>query len=190
MNRTSRTAAAAARTPLASSRTGFVFKTVFFSLIMAISAHVSFPLPGTPVPFTLQPLVMLLAAGLLGGVAAGASMIGYLAMGLAGLPVFAMGGGFAYLAGPTGGFLVGLVPAAFAAGALASRRRSPFAIAGAFAVGLVVLFACGTAHLSLFFGRDVSATLRASVYPFLLGDLVKVAVAAAVVAAWRAHESR
>ncbi len=160
------------------------------TLLMAISAHVSVPLPGTPVPFTLQPLVLFLGAGLLGGVAAASSMAAYVALGIAGMPFFALGGGPAYLAGPTGGFLVGLVPAALVAGSLAARRRSVYAFAAAFVVGAIVLFACGAAHLTLFVGRDFSTVMRAAVLPFVLGDLAKIAVAAAVVAGWRALEAR
>ncbi|MBI1851231.1 MAG: biotin transporter BioY [Planctomycetes bacterium] len=190
MNRIHRDSAVSVPLPRPHLGTRLVLGTILVTLAMAISSQVRFPIPGTPVPFTLQPLVMLLAAGLLGGVPAAAAMIGYLALGMTGLPVFAFGGGAAYLLGPTGGFLIGMVPAALTAGLLAARWRSPFAIAAAFAVGIAVLFACGTAQLSIFFGRDLAATLRAHVYPFLIGDLVKVAIAAAAVAAWRARPQR
>jgi biotin transport system substrate-specific component len=157
---------------------------------MAVSAHVTLPIPGTPVPFTLQPLVLFASAAVLGGAAAASAMVAYLAMGLSGLPVFALGGGAAYFAGPTGGYLVGLVPAALVAGSLAGGRRSVWALAFAFAAGIGIVYVCGTAHLAFFLGRPVEETLRASVLPFVPGDLSKIALASLAIAAIRSRSSR
>jgi biotin transport system substrate-specific component len=160
------------------------------TLLMAIASKLQFLLPGTPVPVTLQPLVLLLSAGILGATAAAGAMASYVGLGIAGLPMFALGGGLAYIAGPTGGFLVGFVPAAYVAGSLAAGKRSPFAIAAAFAAGAAVLYACGTLHLLLLLGRSLDETIRASVLPFLPGELAKIAVAAAAVAALRSRAAR
>ncbi|MGO9412364.1 MAG: biotin transporter BioY, partial [Spirochaetia bacterium] len=81
-----------------------------FSLIIAVSAQVSIPLPFTPVPVTLQTFAVVLTGALLGSRRGAAAIVAYLAEGLAGLPVFSLGrAGFAHLLGPTGGYLVGFV---------------------------------------------------------------------------------
>ncbi len=92
----------------------------------AIGARLSVPLPGTPVPFTLQPVAVLLSGLLLGGVLGATSQLTYLAMGAAGLPVFALGGGLAYLGGPTGGYLLAFPLAAGLVGAIAGARPGVF----------------------------------------------------------------
>ncbi|MDQ3557294.1 MAG: biotin transporter BioY, partial [Gemmatimonadota bacterium] len=83
-----------------------------------VAAKLAVPLPGTPVPFTLQPLVVLLAGALLGARLGAASQTLYLLAGAAGLPIFAAGGGVAYLFGPTGGYLLAYPAAAFLVGAM------------------------------------------------------------------------
>src|SRR5437762_11928752 len=95
------------------------------ALALAAASQVAIPLPFTPVPITLQPLVVVLAGLMLGPVAGAASMVLYLAAGAAGLPVFAPIGapGLALFFGPTGGYLIAYPAAAFVAGALG--RRAP-----------------------------------------------------------------
>src|SRR5437763_7166924 len=122
---------------------------VGLSLALAAASQVAIPLPFTPVPITLQPLVVVLAGLMLGPVAGAASMMLYLAAGAAGLPVFTPLGapGIARFFGPTGGYLIAYPAAAFVAGALA--RRAPTLtgrwIAGL--VGIIVLFLAGIAQL-------------------------------------------
>src|SRR6266568_1181307 len=130
---------------------------------VALAAQVSVPLPGTPVPMTLQPLVVLLVGGLLGARLGAASMVLYLALGIAGLPVFTPTVplvGIARLLGPTGGYLLAYPVAAFAVGWLVTP---------------------GLAQLLILTG-NVSAAARLGTWPFLLGDLAKLAVATAVLA--------
>src|ERR671925_1054083 len=94
---------------------------VLGALLVAGAAQVAIPLPGTPVPMTLQPLAVLLVGGLLGGPLGALSMILYLAMGAAGLPVFTPTVplvGVARLLGPTGGYLLAYPVAAWAVGAI------------------------------------------------------------------------
>ncbi len=103
---------------------------LFVTILTAIAAQISIPLPFTPVPFTFQPMVVLLGAAALGPRLGMASQILYLALGFAGLPVFAasplLPQGAARLLGPTGGYLMAYPFAAFAAGWLAAARlRSP-----------------------------------------------------------------
>src|SRR5215212_9876498 len=96
---------------------------VGFAVALAAGSHVAIPLPGTPVPFTLQPLVVVLAGLMLGPAAGAASMVLYVLAGIAGLPVFAPMGapGIARLAGPTGGYIIAYPLAAWVAGMVAGR---------------------------------------------------------------------
>src|SRR4051794_1944282 len=102
-----------------------VFAVVGFAAILAAASQIAVPLPFTPVPITLQPLVVVLAGLMLGPVGGATSMVLYLAAGAAGLPVFAPMGapGILRFFGPTGGYLIAYPAAAFVAGAL--RRRGP-----------------------------------------------------------------
>src|SRR5947207_9245649 len=105
-----------------------VVAVVLGALIVAVAAQVAVPLPGTPVPMTLQPMAVLLVGGLLGGPLGALSMIVYLAMGVAGLPVFTPTVplvGFARLLGPTGGYLLAYPVAAWAVGRLSDPGRQP-----------------------------------------------------------------
>ncbi|HEV8399544.1 MAG TPA: biotin transporter BioY, partial [Gemmatimonadales bacterium] len=101
---------------------------VLGAAFVALAAQVSVPLPGTPVPMTLQPLAVLLVGGLLGARLGAASMVLYLALGIAGLPVFTPTVpllGIARLLGPTGGYLLAYPVAAFAVGWLTDPGRKP-----------------------------------------------------------------
>src|SRR6266576_2041145 len=105
-----------------------VLAVVLGALIVAAAAQISIPLPGTPVPMTLQPMAVLLVGGLLGGPLGAMSMILYLAMGAAGLPVFTPTVpllGAARLFGPTGGYLLAYPLAAYAVGWLSDPGRQP-----------------------------------------------------------------
>ncbi|MGH7607398.1 MAG: biotin transporter BioY, partial [Gemmatimonadales bacterium] len=154
----------------------------------------SVPLPGTPVPMTLQPLAVLLVGGLLGARLGAASLMVYLALGAAGLPVFTPTVpllGIARLLGPTGGYLLAYPIAAFAVGRLADPGRTTGSpetpartptwtriAAGVFA-GLALIHLGGLAQLFIITG-DVLAALRFGTLPFLLGDLGKLLVAIVV----------
>jgi biotin transport system substrate-specific component len=149
---------------------------VLGALLVAVAAQVSIPLPGTPVPMTLQPMAVLLVGGLLGARLGALSMIVYLAMGAAGLPVFTPTVpliGVARLLGPTGGYLLAYPFAAYVVGRLASGDWRRTAL-GAFA-GLVLIHLGGLAQLAILTG-DLSAAARFGTWPFLLGDLLKLAV--------------
>jgi len=100
---------------------------VLGAVLVALAAQVAVPLPGTPVPMTLQPMAVLLVGGLLGAPLGALSMILYLAMGAAGLPVFTPTVpllGIARLFGPTGGYLLAYPVAAWAVGAVAADGRN------------------------------------------------------------------
>ncbi len=102
--------------------------------VVALAAQVAIPLPGTPVPMTLQPLAVLIVGGLLGPRLGAASLLLYLSLGAAGLPIFTPFGapGVARLFGPTGGYLLAYPIAAYAVGRLAGDgRRAKLVAAGA-----------------------------------------------------------
>jgi len=152
-----------------------------FALALTAAAQITIPLPGTPVPFTLQPFIVVLAGLMLGPVAGAASMVLYLVAGAAGLPVFSPVGapGILRFIGPTGGYLVAYPVAAWAAGTIGARQEH---IARRFlgaCVGIAMIFVGGIAHLSVYTGSIVDA-VRLGITPFLLLDVVKAAIAAAI----------
>lgn len=152
-----------------------------FALALAFAAQVAIPLPGTPVPFTLQPLLVVLAGLLLGPRAGAASMTLYLAAGALGAPVFAPVGapGVARLLGPTGGYLLAYPAAAWLAGALGAGATSFARRALAAGVGMVAIYAGGLAQLALLTGSLERAALLGAL-PFAAADAAKVLVAAAL----------
>ncbi len=167
------------------------------TVAIAAAAHVAIPLPFTAVPFTLQPLAVLLV-GLLFGPALGFSTLClYLAEGAAGMPVFQPHGpgGLLQLAGPTGGFLVAYPFVAGLAGLLYRKLRVRSRYLAAFtgaALATLLLFLIGAVRFSGFFHLGLYATLMGSVIPFLPGEFVKVLAAAGIASAWhhRARPSR
>ena len=156
---------------------------VGFAAAVAAASQVAIPLPWTPVPLTLQPMLVILAGMLLGPVAGAASMALYLAAGAAGLPVFTPIGapGVARFFGPTGGYLIAYPAAAYVAGALTQRSLS-FAgrwLAGV--AGIAVIYLGGIAQLFLLSGGIVRA-VQLGVIPFAAVDVVKAFIAAAITA--------
>ena len=156
-----------------------IVKVVGFAIALAAAAHVAIPLPGTPVPFTLQPLLVVLAGLWLAPRAAVASMVLYLAAGALGAPVWAPVGlpGAARLLGPTGGYLLAYPVAAWTVAILARRATSYPRRALAALAGMAVIYAGGLAQLAVLTGSlATSAMLGAA--PFAALDLVKCLVAA------------
>ena len=170
---------------------------VFAVVLTAAAAQVSVPLGFTPVPLTLQPMVVLLAGAALGARLGFVSQVAYLAAGLAGLPVFAASPallpGAARLLGPTGGFLMSYPFAAYVAGWLAERGfdRHYLTSVAAMTAGLATIFAAGIAWLSFTLAPSdpmagLPLALRTGFYPFIVVDVVKLFFAAAVLpGAWK-----
>jgi biotin transport system substrate-specific component len=154
--------------------------------IVAASAQVVVPVPFSPVPMTLQPLAVLAVGGLLGAAGGASALTLYLGLGLLGLPVFAGGGaGLVHLLGPTGGYLLAFPAAAAVAGALAvpgvdGRISLLRALAGC-TLGLVLIHAGGVAQLAAL-GLKPGSAFRVGFVPFFTGDLVKVGLAAGIIA--------
>lgn len=171
---------------------------LFVTVLTIAAAQVSIPLPFTPVPFTLQPMVVLLGGAALGARLGMSSQLLYLAAGIVGLPVFAASAalppGIARLLGPTGGYLLSYPFAAFVTGWLAERgfdRRYLTSLI-AMTAGLAVVFAFGVAWLAWGpAGIGLSSALAAGFLPFVAADLIKLCVAATVLpAAWTLLGSR
>ena len=165
---------------------------LFVTVLTIIAAQVSVPLPFTPVPFTLQPMVVLLGGAALGSRLGMSAQVLYLALGIAGLPVFAaspiLPQGFARLLGPTGGYLMSYPLAAFVTGYLAQRgfdRRYSTSIVAMFA-GLAIVFTFGVTWLAFGAHVGLSQAVRTGLLPFIPADIIKVLLAATVLpAAWR-----
>lgn len=149
--------------------------------VLALASQLAIPLPGTPVPITLQPLVVVLAGLLLGPVDAATAMILYLAAGAAGLPVFQPIGapGLARLLGPTGGYLLAYPVAAALAGKLGAGKASFATRALAAMAGILVLYLGGLTQLAVITGSLAIAAVQ-GVLPFVAIDAVKALVAAAL----------
>lgn len=160
------------------------------SFAVGLLAQVEIRLPWTPVPITLQPFAVFLIGAALGARRAALAMLAYLVEGAAGLPFFAGGaGGVAHLLGPSGGYLLGFVPAALVIGFLAERGwdRTPLRALASMVLGSAILFACGLMQLAAFVPRD--QLLHAGLFPFLVGDVVKMLAAAGLLPAlWKALE--
>lgn len=158
-----------------------IVKVVGFAIALAAAAHVAIPLPGTPVPFTLQPLLVVLAGLWLAPRAAVASMVLYLVAGALSAPVWAPLGlpGAARLLGPTGGYLLAYPVAAWTVAIIAERADSfPRRLLGTLA-GMAVIYAGGLAQLAVLTGSLATSALLGAA-PFAALDLVKCLVAAAV----------
>ena len=172
---------------------------LFITALTAAAAQISVPLPFTTVPLTLQPMVVLVGSLALGSRLGATSQILYLAAGIAGLPVFAASAtlppGALRLLGPTGGYLMAYPLAAFVTGYLAERgfdRRYLTSVLAMLA-GLAIIFTSGVLWLGLFARTltdsapvGLQTALATGLYPFLLPDMIKLAIAAGFVPAlWR-----
>lgn len=146
-------------------------------------------IPMWPVPITGQTFAVLFVGTALGALRGSLAMVLYLALGIAGLPVFAEGAsGLAKLMGPTGGYLIGFILAAALTGWLAQREwdRKALGTIGAFLAGTAVIYAVGLPWLAVALGQlglpnDLSATLQAGLYPFIPGDILKALAAGGLV---------
>jgi biotin transport system substrate-specific component len=157
------------------------------SLFVALCAHITIPLPGTPVPLTVQNFGVLLVGLLLGSRRGFAALALYLAEGAMGMPVFSpLGpGGIAQLLGPTGGFLLTYPLVAWVAGYVMERGRRSFAraVIGGL-LGEVLLFTGGLAWLAVL-THSLTQAFRWGLYWFLFAEIIKVMVAGGIVARWQ-----
>jgi len=152
---------------------------VGFAGALVAGAYVRIPLPFTPVPVTLQTLVVLVSGVVLGPRWATASMGMYLGLAAAGLPVTTTGA----LTGVTFGYLVGFVAAAAAVGVLARPASPLWRLVAAMAAGSAIIYLCGAGWIAGLEGVVCKGTMCKYVFPFLPGDAMKLAAAVGVVRA-------
>jgi len=160
---------------------------VGFSVLIALCARLQVDLPFTPVPITLQTLAVMLAGAALGSRRGALAMLLYLAEGASGLPVFAKGGGLIYLAGPTAGYLWSYPIAAFVVGLLCEwgLDRSFLTSVLAMLPGSLLIYAVGVPWLAVTIHHNLYQAFLAGMVPFVLGDLIKLVIAAALLpTAW------
>jgi biotin transport system substrate-specific component len=150
----------------------------------ALASWCSLRIPVSPLPITLQTLLVLLSGFILGPRLGPLSQAVYLLMGCAGLPVFSeFSGGAGALLGPTGGFLAGFIPASFVSGLSARLRpRASFSelVVTSF-LAMTSLYVPGLLWLRLYFSADLQKGLFVAIFPFLPGDILKVIICAALV---------
>jgi biotin transport system substrate-specific component len=160
-----------------------------FTLATVVSARLVIPMD--PVPFTLQPLAVLLAGMVLGARDGALSQIAYVALIALGLPFDANMRGQAALLGPTGGYLIGFIAAAFVTGLLVERAGARLWqrwLAGV--AGIAVIYAFGVPVLALTRGLTLEQAFAAGAAPFLAPDMVKALLAAALTEGSRALLNR
>ena len=164
------------------------------ALFTALLAQVAVPVPGSPVPITGQTLAVVLTAAALGPARGVLGQALYLVLGAVGLPFYSeASGGIEVLAGATGGYLVGFLPAALLIGLAAQhgQDRKVWRALPLFVAGQAVVFAVGVPWLAVVADLTPAQALEAGFYPFILGGLVKAAIADALLpAVWRGTSHR
>jgi biotin transport system substrate-specific component len=161
---------------------GIALGVALFAMLTAVGAYVRIPLPFTPVPITMQVMFVLLCGAALGPVYGTMAQALYVFIGILGLPAFsALGGGFSYFLGPTGGYIFGFVVAQVVVGSIISKRGSENAsflrVCLAMAAGLAVIHLFGALHLKTFLSASWTVTLSAGFIPFIFIDALKAASA-------------
>jgi biotin transport system substrate-specific component len=165
-----------------------IHMTTYASLLAALTAAGAYiAIPIGPVPIILQNLFIFLSGLLLGSKWGVASVGVYLLAGAMGLPVFAGGvGGIGRFAGPTGGYLLGFIPAVFVIGWITETTRKCSASAVlAMVCGSLIIYVFGVTWLKILTGMTLAKTLAVGMYPFILGDVIKIAAAVPIAKALR-----
>ena len=159
-----------------------------FAALTSLGALYSIPLPFSPVPITLQSLVTLLAGLLLGSRLGMLSQVVYVALGAAGLPIFSKGqAGIGVFLGPSGGYLLGFIAAAYLVGKLTEGREdcSLGRLVLVFLVATVIIYILGLGRLMMVTGLPFSQALMAGVIYFIPGDILKITFSSLV--GWRVY---
>ena len=150
------------------------------AIFLSLLAQISIPVPGSPVPVTGQTFGVLLLATSYGATLSLSTIGLYLLAGIAGAPVFAnYGHGLNRLVGPTGGYLMGMLLASFVLGILAGRKWDQKIASGitTMLIGDALIFAFGLTWLHFYTGEDWAWTFNAGLSPFVIGELLKIAIA-------------
>lgn len=155
---------------------------ISFALLTAVAAQIAVPVK--PVPFTLQTMAVVLAGAFLGSKRGFQSQIIYLALGLVGLPVFALSAdatfGFARLIGPTGGYLLAFPLAAYLVGFIIERYKNYISVIAAMFLGNVVIVVSGSFYLDAFFIHNLSESLKVGAVLFSVWTVIKVMLSASI----------
>lgn len=154
--------------------------------LTGLAAQIAVPVPGSPVPVTGQTFAALLVGTALGAGRGFLSLALYALVGMAGVPWFAEGG--SGYAAPSFGYVLGMLLAATVVGALARRGgdRSVLRMAGTMAIGELIIYAVGVPYLALAADMSLTAAIAAGLTPFLIGDVLKAALAiGALPTAWK-----
>ncbi len=164
------------------TKTAELCRTALCTALICVSAYIVIPLPFTAVMITAQTFAVNLAALLLRPKYAAAALIAYVLIGITGLPVFSGGtGGIARLAGPTGGYIIGYIFAAFLI-SLAAGDRNSFKrnLIATICVGIPIIYIFGASFTAFHTGNGFKAILAAYVLPFIPGDIAKCIAASFV----------
>ena len=158
------------------ARVNAIIGVLFFVIATALGAYVRIPVPGSPVPITIQTFFAMLSGAILGKRLGLYSQFGYLVLGAAGLPLFSgLAAGGAHLLGPTGGYIFGFLCASYAVGAvLGANSVSRARVVAAFAIGSAVIYICGAAWLVSVYKISFVNAVSVGVLPFVPGDMIKV----------------
>jgi len=157
-----------------------LFLALLVAVVTGIAAQIRIPLGFTPVPITGQVFTVLLCGVILGNIYGGLSMILYMAIGFAGVPWFS-GAASGLPIGPTTGYIIGFVPAAFFIGLVTQRYKQTHSflfLLGLMTVAISIIYICGAAHFALFMKTNLKTTVYMAVLPFLPIDLIKALFAA------------
>ena len=159
-----------------------VIGVTFFIIATALGAYIRIPVPGTPVPITLQTFFVVLSGAVLGSRLGLFSQAGYIILGAIGMPIFqGYTFGFAHILGPTGGYLIGFMAASFLTGKmLEGESRNLFKITASFLMGNAVLYTLGILWLMLIYRISLLNAVMIGVLPFFTIELAKIFLAAVV----------
>ena len=165
-------------------KTRTLILTALFAALTAVGAFLKIPFPLAAI--TLQFFFTAMAGTLLGRKYGALSQAVYVLLGLVGVPIFALGGGFSYIFQPTFGFLLGLIPAAWVIGSIAKRPLTFWRSVIAMLAGLAVLYAIGVPYMALiangYLGKGLTfwQVLKNGMLIYLPGDLLKIAAGSAL----------
>jgi len=151
------------------------------SVLLALSSKINFVLPFTSVPVTMQTFTVLFLSMLFGRKAVYMVVL-YIIEGITGLPVFAKGAGLGYLLGPTGGYILGFLVTSYVCGLFAEYGYSKSFVKTFFVmlVGNLLIYICGVSILLFYTGFSLLKALMLGVYPFIVGDILKIFIATLV----------
>jgi biotin transport system substrate-specific component len=159
-------------------KTRNIFTVALFSALTAIGAYIFIPLPFSEVPITLQTMFTYLAGAILGGYLGALSQLIYILIGVAGIPIFARGGSsISVLFGPSGGYLIGFIIAAFVIGELRKIKRGVVWLCICMVVGTIIIYILGIIQLMNWAKFDLNQALVLGVLPFIFGDVIKILIA-------------